>query len=138
LANGQVLRRAAFSGSHGDSGITEIPIDASYANGRAFLQKRTIHIADILPLLKREYPKARANQARIGWRSLVSVPLMRKGEPIGTINVWRREARAFSPHEIAVLETFAAQAVIAIENARLFNETKEALEQQTAISDVLR
>src|SRR5205807_5803872 len=75
---------------------------------------------------------------KAGFRSAVSVPMMRNGEPIGTINVTREEARPFSTRQIELLCTFADQAVIAIENVRLFNETQEALERQTASADVLK
>src|SRR5260221_6789963 len=73
-----------------------------------------------------------------GYRSLVIVPLLRDGEPIGLINVTRRETGRFAAHHVDLLRTFADQAVIAIENSRLFNETQEALERQTASSDVLK
>src|SRR5262245_29015209 len=82
-----------------------------------------------------EEPK-RLARAR-GYRSLLCVPLMNAGQAIGIISVSRAAAGTFAPHEVQLLQTFADQDVIALENARLFNETKEALEQQTATSEVL-
>src|SRR5690349_14828667 len=72
-----------------------------------------------------------------GWRTLLVVPLRQRGEMIGNLNVRRTEVRPFAPAQIKLLETFADQAVIAIENVRLFNELKESLEQQTAMSEIL-
>src|SRR4029453_13905544 len=73
-----------------------------------------------------------------GWRSFVAVPMLRGDQVLGTIGVSRREPGAFKEEEIALLQTFADQAVIAIENVRLFNETKEALDRQTATAEILR
>src|SRR5262249_17835776 len=84
------------------------------------------------------YKKLRDVARARGYRSVVVVPLLRHDETIGTIGVARREPGGFTNDEITLLRTFADQAVIAIENVRLFNETKEALEQQTATSEILR
>ena len=108
------------------------------------LDGRTIHIADI-QTKGDEFPNTSENARRQGYRTILSVPLMREGAAIGAIVLRRTEARLFSERQIALLQTFADQAVIAIENVRLFEkeqqrtrELSEALEQQTATSEVLR
>ena len=73
-----------------------------------------------------------------GFRSALAIPLMREGTPIGAIALGRSEPGLFADKQVTLLQTFADQAVIAIENVRLFNETKEALEQQIATSEILR
>jgi len=94
-----------------------------------------IQIPDIR--LEPGYPNVEAAE-RMGFLSIMSVPLLHEGRSIGTIGVARREPGLFPDAAVELLQTFARQAVIAIENVRLFNETKEALERQTATADILK
>jgi two-component system, NtrC family, sensor kinase len=148
LIDGNVLRPTvaywADVGSdeeHDDSrGVKRTwPLTRSMVIGRAVLDCKTIHHADVVPLLDSEYPDSpRAKQQALGFRAVLAVPLVREGGASGVIFIFRREPRPFSPEQVALVETFARQAAIAIENVRLFKEMKEALEQQTATSDILR
>jgi GAF domain-containing protein len=104
---------------------------------RAILTGLTVHVPDLAQLAKTDYPDSTAQISRTGTRTILSTPLLREGASIGVINIRRTEVRPFSERQIKLLETFADQAVIAIENVRLFNELKESLEQQTATSDIL-
>ena len=83
-------------------------------------------------------PLSRQMIEALGTRSQVTVPMLRKGEPIGAITVGWAEPAAYGDQQVELLQTFADQAVIAIENVRLFNETQEALERQTATADILK
>ena len=143
LVEGDVLRPTAAYWA--DVGLDKSPgpkrtwpLTRGLMIGRAALDCETIHHADVVPLLSTDYPIARAKQQELGFRAVLAVPLLREGGASGVIFMFRREPRPFSPKQITLVETFARQAAIAIENARLFNETKEALEQQTATSEILR
>jgi GAF domain-containing protein len=113
--------------------------------GRTIVERRTIHVKDMTAELETEFPEYKALQQATGTRTMVSAPLLRDGTALGVIHVRRTEVRPFTEHQIKLLETFADQAVIAIENLRLFKELQERnrdlselLEQQTATSEVLR
>jgi len=114
-----------------------MPLTRGTANGRAVLEQRSIAVAD-LHAESAEFPEGSAISRDLGHRSVLCVPLIREGVAIGTLSVRRAEVLAFTDAQMALLQTFADQAVIAIENVRLFNETKAALERQTATSEILR
>ncbi len=101
-----------------------LPIEGSFS-GRAVLDRKTLHIPDAAAASPEEFPIGVANQKRTGQRTTLVTPLLREGEPIGVFMVRRREVRPFTDDQISLLETFADQAVIAIENARLFQEVEE-------------
>jgi len=103
--------------------------------GRTALEGRPVHIPDVLA--DPEYERS-DDQAAGGYRTTLGVPILGNGEVIGVIALSRNAVRPFSEKQIALVSTFADQAAIAIENVRLFNETGEALERQTAIGDILR
>ncbi len=138
--DGGVLQLAVHRGPMGSLpayGEERVSLDRGTVAGRSVIERRTIHLAD-LSRETDEYPESSARARRFGNRAILSVPLLRDDEAIGAIVVRRTEARSFTERQVALLRTFADQAVIAIENVRLFNETKEALERQTATAEILQ
>jgi signal transduction histidine kinase len=121
--------------------VFPIPADRGSVTGRAILTRSVVHVAD----LASDAEHTRPALLEAGFRAVLAVPMFRDGAPIGAITVTRRQPEPFSEGEISLLQTFADQAVIAIENVRLFKELEQrnrdlttALDRQTATSDVLR
>ncbi len=132
-----VYRLVARHGSAPARAVGETyPIDRDSMTGRAIVDRKTIHIQDIRAV-EGDFPDTQASAIAIGLRTMLATPLLREGIAIGAIGIRRMEVRPFSEKQIKLLETFADQAVIAIENVRLFQELKESLEQQTATSEIL-
>ena len=138
LYDGQVLRAVAHQGSTPEFaaqlGTLRAPPSRHTTTRRAALEGRVIHVPDFLADL--EYAPTAGHRIE-NVRTCLSVPMLGRSGLVGVITTWRREVRPFSQRQIELVKTFAAQAVIAIQTARLFNETKEALERQTATNEVL-
>jgi GAF domain-containing protein len=142
---GDGLRLVAKHGALSQRPIGSVrPITRGLVIGRAVIDRTTVHVPD-LRAAESEFPEGAESARRYGHRTTLAAPLLRQGEPVGAILIRRMEVRPFTEKQITLLKTFADQAVIAIENARLFeaeqqrtHELSEALEQQTATSEVLR
>src|SRR5439155_22505351 len=123
LIDGESLRPVADYSQEGEAlppPPAPIPLKRSVITGRAALDRETIHHADIVPLLDTEYPDSKESILPLGARAVLAVPLVREGGAYGGIFLFRRELGLFSPDQVALVETFARQAAIAIDNVRLF------------------
>src|SRR5262249_40872988 len=105
---------------------TRLQISSDESQVRWMREHGTLHVPDVRA--QNDFPML---GSRSDWRTFLGVPLRQRGDLIGVLNARRTEVHPFTPAQIKLLETFADQAVIAIENVRLFNELKESLEQQT-------
>jgi two-component system, NtrC family, sensor kinase len=112
------------------------PLGRGWITGRAFVDRTLVHVHDPLTFAA-EFPDGSEMAIRLGYRTILAVPLLRKNEAVGVLTIRRSEVRPFTDKQIELVSTFADQAVIAIENARLLNELRGSLDRQTAMSEVL-
>src|SRR5262245_60857865 len=122
---------------HGPIPVDTLPLMRGIVVGRTVLDKRLFHIAN-LQTEDAEFPESSENARRWGFCSILSVPLMRDGVAIGTIALRRSEVQLFTERQVALLQTFADQAVIAIENARLFDQVQARTRELACSVEELR
>jgi GAF domain-containing protein len=144
LKDGDNLRHGAHHGPI-PYALEKWPINRNWASACAFLDRKPVHVHDVFSAEGDEFPDTRERARRTGTRTYLCVPLLREGESIGTIVLRRTEVHPFNEKQIALLQTFADQAVIAIGNVRLFDEVQaktrdltEALTYQTGSSNILK
>ena len=126
LVEGGNIRFVSGYGSTANAVGEVVPLDRGLVIGRAIVDRALIHIDDLAAEVESEFPLGLEMQRRIGHRTTLAVPLLREGEAIGAIALWRMEKLPFTDKQRKLVQTFADQAVIAIENVRLFNEARVA------------
>jgi GAF domain-containing protein len=135
---GQLLRCVAKHGPAPQWAIGSTrAINRDWVTGRAVVDRKTIHVHD-LQAAQDEFPEGAAYAKQYGHRTTLATPLLRNGTPIGAFLIRRNYVKPFTNKQIELVQDFAAQAVIAIENTRLLNELRQSLDQQTATADVLK
>src|SRR5262249_50909394 len=132
--DGGSLRLAAHHGPITVPAARLIPVVRGTVSGRAVVERRVVYVAD-LPAEAEEFPESSALARELCLRTLLTVPLLREGVAIGTIGLWRAEVNPFTDKQIKLLEIFADQAVIAIENVRLFKELEAKNRELTTALD---
>src|SRR5262249_56400470 len=148
-----ILRMAAAVGPFSEEMIrragsleaVQFPISRDTVSGRSVVDRRSLHVHDLAAEPEDEYPIGHELQRRFGHRTLLCTPLMREGAPVGVMVLFRTEVNPFSDKQVRLSQVFADQAVIAIENVRLFTELEkrnqeltDSLAQQTATAEILR
>jgi GAF domain-containing protein len=138
LRDGNHLRLSAHHGPI-PTNLDKLPINGNWTAGRAFLDQKPVQVQDVLSIEGDQFPEAReSSHLEGGYRTVLSVPLLREGESIGAIVLRRIEVHPFSDKQIALLQTFADQAVIAIGNVRMFEQVQARTKELSQSLDDLR
>ena len=141
MPQGEMIASVAYASDNpaddADNILKPWPLDAGSGAGSCILQSRLIAVADTAEGAK-QFPRMPSLATALGYKSCLFVPLLREGKATGCLTILRSSTGAFDAQELALAQTFADQAVIAIQNARMFSDTREALERQTATADILK
>ncbi|MCC6197654.1 MAG: GAF domain-containing protein [Burkholderiales bacterium] len=141
LPNEGMIEAVAFANDSAEAReggfLAPWPLDRGSGAGTCILDSRVVNVEDTEEAAK-QFSRMGDLALKLGYRSCLFVPLLRDGKAIGSLVILRAQTGRFDDQEVALAQTFADQAVIAIENARLFRETQEALERQTATAEVLQ